>query len=223
MDNWSTNPSRGCRATMSASHRRASWPSTNGSRICAEMSRIADASRKSPVVLIRAMASSGVMNTPSRFDADVPTMAAAMLPRAIEVLIDDCTVLGSRQTHNRVRGRPLLAEHRTRQRTHGKPDQREDQEAEAEDGAVQSPMPQAGQRLGGLEPYAVEEEDTPIRILTSSRRPPPPHRGLAGWWRRWPPTRSPARSGPGGATTVWGRRSPRPTPYDLDGIPQALA
>ena len=68
------------------------------------MSRIELASRKSPVVLISAIASSGVMNTPSMFDMEALTIAAATFPRAMEVkLMELCTVDGSRQIQSRPR------------------------------------------------------------------------------------------------------------------------
>ena len=53
---------------------------------------------------ISEMASSGVMKTPSRFDIEALMIAAATLPRAIEVkLIELCTVDGSRQMYSRPR------------------------------------------------------------------------------------------------------------------------
>ena len=62
------------------------------------------AARALPVVLISAIASRGVMKTPSRFDIEALMIAAGTFPLAIEVkLIELCTVEGSRQMYSRPR------------------------------------------------------------------------------------------------------------------------
>ncbi|MNT23507.1 hypothetical protein D3C72_1589270 [compost metagenome] len=54
-----------------------------------------------PCSVTKMLTSSGVMNTPSKVEAEALQMAAGILPRAIDTkAIDDCTVEGS--THRNI-------------------------------------------------------------------------------------------------------------------------